>query len=139
MINIICYDLNGEPLRRFYQYDVGQKMVLKDLALSPTPVVTLQCDTCVQPEVAAVTVSGNDLLVTISDSLLEAGLPLRGVVYRTVTPDENVIGTIYIPVVQRIPPEKGARLPDLPDTDGTYVLTGFVEDGVKEISWERAT
>lgn len=104
MINIICYDLNGEPLRRFYQYDVGQKMVLKDLALSPTPVVTLQSDTCVQPEVATVAVSGNDLLVTISDSLLEDGLPLRGVVYRTLTPDENVIGMIYIPVVQRVPP-----------------------------------
>lgn len=106
MLNIICYDLNGDPLRRFYQYDVGQKMVLKDLALSPTPVVELQSDTCVQPEVATVTVSGDDLIVTIADSLLESGYPLRGYIRDEDEGGEaRTIGLIYIPVVQRIRPD----------------------------------
>lgn len=139
MINIICFDLNGQPLRRFYQYDVGQKMILKGLALSPTPIVTLQCDPCVQPITASVAPVGEDLLVTIPDEFLADRYPLKGVVYRTRTPDENVIGTIYIPVVQRIPPEKGARLPDLPDEDGEYVLVGTVDDGVTEVMWVSNT
>ena len=138
MLNIICYDLNGEPLRRFYQYDTGQKIVLKDIGTPSTLTVTLQCDTCIEPVAATTTVSDDDLIVNVNDDLLEVGLPLRGVIYRTVSGVMNIIGMFYIPVVRR--PAPGYmwvdELPAAPTEDGTYQLPATVSDGVATYSWE---
>ena len=118
MLNTICYDLDGNPIRRFYQWDVGQVIVIKDLPLYPVPGVELFNNDYDGAIDAEVTVVGNKLHARVSDDLLMSGEPLRGYIYRTPMDRHDTIGYIYIPVVQR------AR----PSTDPVHDADAFAQE-----------
>lgn len=104
MVNTVCYDLDDKPIRRFYQWDKGQVLVIKDMPLYPVPGVELFNNDYEGAVDAEVTIVEGKIHARISDDLLMRGEPLRGYIYRTPEQRHDTIGYIYIPVVERSRP-----------------------------------
>ena len=53
MSNITCYDTNNNPIKGFYQWDIGREIVIKGAVVSTLPI--LNFSNCVCKEALVVT------------------------------------------------------------------------------------
>lgn len=113
MANIVCYDSDGQLLSHYTQWDVNQKLVIAGADISSAPdfhfLNTLQRDAYIVKS----QISGNFLIASVPDELLQHGVPIIVHIYYVPGTTEY---TIRIPVMPR-------RKPD------NYIYTDTESDG----------
>lgn len=100
-----CYDAQNRTLRTLYQWDKDVTILIKGVAMTPAP--TFQFANRKTKETISVdsSVSGEDLVVTIPNVLLERPEAIFAYIYRrTSSGAGRTLGSIYIPVRARQKP-----------------------------------
>lgn len=102
MANIVCYDSDGQLLSHYTQWDVNQKLVIAGADISSAPdfhfLNTLQRDAYVVKS----QISGNFLIASVPDELLQHDVPIIAHIYYVPGTTEY---TIRIPVMPRRKPD----------------------------------
>lgn len=102
MENIICYDSEGQLLSHYTQWDVNQKLVISGADISSAPdfhfLNTLQRDAYVVKS----QISGNFLIASVPDELLQHDVPIIVHIYYVPGTTEY---TVRIPVMPRRKPD----------------------------------
>lgn len=106
MSGIACYDLNGNPIKTFYQWDINQKIIIKGSSGSPVPV----CHFCNRLSDKAIVVSpefsDGNIIVKVPNILLKEPESILIYIYQENDGGSGkTINVIQIPVVKRKPPE----------------------------------
>lgn len=112
MYNIACFNINGEMITHLTQWDIGQKIVFKDIEMPELPYVHF-CNRNSKKALVVKPTSTNDngLIVEVPNSLLRE--PYSIVAYVCEHDDDNVdsatvVNTLYtirIPIKKRPQPE----------------------------------
>ena len=106
MVEIKCYDYNGNRITEFFQWDVDQEVYVGGAPTSPLPIVQFSNDRCKQSISITPTLSGDRLLSSVPNSLLQEESPITIFVYDHGDDGYGkTIGHISIPVIKRVKPE----------------------------------
>ena len=103
--NMRCFDTKGRALKTLYQWDKDVAIVIKDVAVSPAPI--FQFANRLTRETISVNsfISGEDLVVTIPNVLLEKSENIFAYIYsNSGLGSARTLGSIYIPIRARKKP-----------------------------------
>lgn len=101
MANIVCYDSDGQILRYYTQWDVGQKLVIKGADTSSAPSFHFLNAYISTAYVVQSEISGNSITVDVPDIMLQYDVPVIVYIYYTEGTTEY---SIRIPVMPRVKP-----------------------------------
>lgn len=102
--NMQCFDADGETLHALYQWDKNVSIIIKDVAINPPPVFQFANRHAHTSIDVRSSVSGEDLVVTIPNELLERPEAIFAYVCRSSGTSLRTLGSIYIPVYARVRP-----------------------------------
>lgn len=105
MANLICYDINGQPLEKLTQWDIGRTMVVKGADTSIAPMFHFCNRRSERALVVPSEISGGDIIAKIPNILLQTGLPVIAHMYYHKSADSGkTLYSIVIPVDPRPKP-----------------------------------
>lgn len=102
--NMQCFDADGETLHALYQWDKNVSITIKDVAINPPPVFQFANRHARTSIDVQSSVSGEDLVVTIPNELLERPEAIFAYICRSSGTSLRTLGSIYIPVYARVRP-----------------------------------
>lgn len=110
-MDITCYDGNGNPISRFYQWDTNQTITVVNVAVSPVPEFQFSNKNHQEAINVVPTVSGTQLIALVPDSLLREAEPIHAYIYRKADSGAGrTLGVINIKVLPRPRPDSFVQM-----------------------------
>lgn len=105
MVNVVCYDANGNKLEKLTQWDFNQTLVVKGADVSSVPVFHFCNKNSKAALVVTSTVNGDEITAKIPNTLLQYGFPIIAYMYyESADGSAKTCHTIIIPVLPRVKP-----------------------------------
>lgn len=105
MVNVVCYDANGNKLEKLTQWDFNQTLVVKGADVSSVPVFHFCNKNSKAALVVTSTVNGDEITAKIPNTLLQYGFPIIAYMYyESADGSAKTCHTIIIPVLPRLKP-----------------------------------
>lgn len=104
-MNIICYDSDKRVLKKFYQWDINQTIIVEGFPTSPLPEFHFCNYSDSKALVVAPVINDGSLEVCVPNILLQQKEPITAYLYTDTANDgHRTMHTIHIPVVPRPQP-----------------------------------
>lgn len=105
MSKIVCYDVDGNHVDHFTQWDIGQKIVIEGATTVSTPEFHFCNSRSKEALVVSSAIDGESITAEVPDLLLQEALPLTvHMYYETDEYSAKTVYTIVIPVNPRPKP-----------------------------------
>lgn len=102
--NILCYDIDGDPINHFTQWDSGQKIIFKDLNLDEAPLVHFANANSEEALSVQSSLSDGEIIVDVPNILLEESLNIFVYLYEEDELSGTTLYSISIPVREKPKP-----------------------------------